>query len=61
MLKCRVAPIKVVTLPRLELMAAVMATRLVQFVKSAIYLLHDDSYSQIHMWTDSLHWIYKSI
>ena len=63
MSKCRVAPIKTVTLPRLELMAAVMATRLVQFVKSAIHLQPDDSSSHIHMWTDSqivLHWIYKS-
>jgi len=60
MSKCHVAPIKAVTLLRLELMAAVMATRLVQFAKSAIHLL---PYSQIHMWTDSqivLHWIYKS-
>jgi len=38
MSKCRVTPLKTVTLPRLELMAAVMATRLVQFVKSAIHL-----------------------
>ena len=63
MSKCRVAPIKTVTLPRLELMAAVVATRLVQFVKSAIHLQPNDSSSSIHMWTDSqivLHWIYKS-
>ena len=63
MSKCRVAPIKTVTLPRLELMAAVMATRLVRFVKSAVHLQSDDSFSHIHMWTDSqivLHWIYKS-
>ena len=63
MSKCCVAPIKTVTLPRLELMAAVMATRLVQFVKSAIHFQHDDSSSYIHLWTDSqivLHWIYKS-
>ena len=61
--KSRVAPIKKVTLPRLELMAAVMAIRLVQFIKSAIQLQPDDSSIQIHMWTDSqivLHWIYKS-
>jgi len=60
MSKCHVALIKAVTM---ELMAAVMATRLVQFVNSVIHLLPDDSYSQIHMWTDSqivLHWIYKS-
>ena len=63
MSKCRVAPIKTATLPRLELMAAAMATRLVQFVKSAIHFQHDDSSSHIHLWTDSqivLHWIYKS-
>ena len=60
MSKSRVAPIKTITLPKLELMAAVMATRLVQFVRSSI--LQTDASSHIHMWTDSqivLHWIYK--
>ena len=59
MSKSRVAPIKTVTLPKLELMAAVMATRLVQFVKSSLHLQTDD---HIHMWTDSqivLHWIHR--
>ena len=57
MSKSCVAPIKTVTLPKLELMAAVMATRLVQFVRSSLHLQTDD---HIHMWTDSqivLHWI----
>ena len=62
MSKSRVAPIKTITLPKLELMAAVMATRLVQFVRSSIHLQTDDPSTHIHMWTDSqivLHWIYK--
>ena len=60
MSKSRVALIKMITLPKLELMAAVMATRLVKFVRSSLHLQTD---SHIHMWTDSqivLHWIYKS-
>ena len=63
MSKSRVAPIKTITLPKLELMAAVMATRLVQFVRSSIHLQTDDPSTHIHMWTDSqivLHRIYKS-
>ena len=62
MSKSRVAPIKTITLPKLELMAAVMATRLVKFVRSSLHLQTDDPSSHIHMWTDSqivLHWIYK--
>ena len=63
MFKSRVAPITKITLPKLELMAAVMATRLVKFVRSSLHLQTDDPSSHIHMWTDSqivLHWIYKS-
>jgi len=44
-------------------MAAVIATRLVKFVKSAIHCQSDVPSSHIHMWTDSkivLHWLYKS-
>jgi len=48
--KCRVAPIKTVTLPRLELMAAVIATRIVLFVKLAIHPQSDVPSTHIHMW-----------
>ena len=54
--KCRVAPLKELTLPRLELMAALIATRLTRFVLSSLPL-HD---APIFMWSDSqivLHWI----
>ena len=60
MSKSRVAPIKTLTLPKLELMAAVMATRLAHFVRSS--LIHEFSPVDIHFWSDSqivLHWIYK--
>ncbi|XP_077560520.1 uncharacterized protein LOC144175312 [Haemaphysalis longicornis] len=56
MAKCRVAPVKPITLARLELMGALMASRLCQFIGSSLKL-HIDS---IHLWTDSmitLHWI----
>jgi len=54
--KTRVAPLKTLTIPRLELMAALVATRLTTFVLKAIPL-HNP---QIFMWSDSqivLHWI----
>ena len=60
MSKSRVAPTKSITLPKLELMAAVMATRLANFVKSS--LDNYDLSSTTHLWTDSqivLYWIYK--
>ena len=56
----RVAPVETLTLPKLELMAAVMATRLAQFIRSA--LIHKLSSVSVHLWSDSqimLHWIYK--
>ena len=62
MSKSRVAPIKTITLPKLELMAAVMATRLVQFVVSSLHFQSNDQSNHTHLWTDSqiaLHWIYK--
>ena len=62
MSKSRVAPIKTITLPKLELMAAVMATRVVQFVVSSLHFQSNDQSNHIHLWTDSqiaLHWIYK--
>ena len=60
MSKNRVAPTRVVTLPRLELMAAVTATRLTAFVCSSIP--YDKQRVRVHFWTDSqivLHWIHK--
>ena len=58
MSKNLVAPTRTVTLPRLELMAAVTATRLTEFVCSSIP--HDKQRVRVHFWTDSqivLHWI----
>ena len=54
--KTRVAPLKQLTLPRLELMAALIAIRLTCFVQKAIPL-HD---SPVYIWSDSqivLHWL----
>ena len=51
--KSRVAPIKTITLPKLERMTAVMVSRLLQFVRSSIHFWTDDPSSNIHMWTDS--------
>ena len=60
MSKSHVAPLKTITLPKLELMAAVMNTRLMQFVVSSLQF--QSAHLHIHMWTDSqiaLHWIYR--
>ena len=57
MSKTRVAPLKIKLLPRLELMAAITATRLAKFVYSAIPHIQ-----QVHFWTDSqivLHRVHK--
>ena len=56
MARTRVAPLKVQTLPRLELMAAVVATRLTTFITSSMTPLMDCS----SVWSDSqilLHWL----
>ena len=56
MSKTRVAPVRKITLPRLELMAAVITARLCTYVKGAI----DCAISRIVCWTDNsstLHWI----
>ena len=58
MSKTRVSPLKSVSLPRLELMAAVMAVRLAKFIISSIKCT-----CTIHLWSDSqivLHWINSS-
>ena len=60
MSRSRVAPVKSITLPNLELMAAVIATRPAKFVIKSLYLKCDSDIST-HLWTDSqitLHWIY---
>jgi len=60
MSKTRVAPVRVTSLPRLEFMAAVTATRLTEFVCSSIP--HDCQAVRVYFWTKSqilLHWIHK--
>ncbi|KAK3868799.1 hypothetical protein Pcinc_025837 [Petrolisthes cinctipes] len=55
--RTKVAPIKRVTLPRLELLGALLSARLMHFVKSALHL--DDCLRLVY-WTDSkvaLSWI----
>ena len=47
--KSRVAPIKMITIPRLELTAAVVAAKMYQFVKDEI----DMTIDQVIFWTDS--------
>ena len=62
MSKSCVAPLKVITFPKLELMAAIIATQLMQFVISSLCFQPTDLLNHIHMWTDgqiALHWIYK--
>ena len=54
--KTRVAPLKALTIPRLELMAALVATRLTCFVMKAV----PDLNLSVFMWSDSqivLHWL----
>jgi len=58
MSKSRVAPLKSLTLPRLELMAAVSASRVAKFVQSS--LSPSNTPIPVHLWTDSqivLHWL----
>ena len=59
MSKSCVAPTKSITLPKLELMDAVMAARLANLVKLS---LDNYIFSYTHLWMDSqlvLYWIYK--
>ena len=54
--KCRVAPLKITTLPRLELTAAVIGVRITHFVIKSLELPS----VPIHLWTDSqivMYWI----
>ena len=58
--KSRVAPLKQLTLPRLKLMAVLIATRLTRFVLSSIPLKDPP----IFIWSDSqivLHWVKSQI
>ena len=59
MAKSRVKPLKNITLPRLELLAAVVAAKLTSFVKATFATLQID---KIILWCDSqivLHWIHS--
>ena len=56
MAKCRVAPLRQMTIPRLELQAAVMAVRLAALLRQE----HDVTIDSVHYWSDSrtvLQWI----
>ena len=58
MSKSRVAPLKALTLPRLELMADVTASRVAKFVQFSIS--PDSNPIAVHLWTDSqivLYWL----
>ena len=54
MSKTRVAPLKALTLPRLELMATVLGARLARHIMDSIHI------EEVFLWTDSqivLHWL----
>lgn len=54
--KARVCPLKPLTLPKLELMGATIATQLFRVIKTSI----GDTIKSVYMWTDSqivLHWL----
>lgn len=54
--KARVAPLKQLTLPKLELMGATIAAQIFTVIKSSI----GDKFNSVYMWSDSqivLHWL----
>ncbi len=56
MAKAKVAPIKCITLPRLEFLGSLLTAQLTIFVKTALTIPH----AEVHCWTDSavcLSWI----
>ena len=60
MSKTRITPVKIVTLPRLELMASVITTRLCTYIRNAL----DCPIDRIVCWTDNsstFHWIHCSL
>ena len=56
--KTHVAPLSKLTLPKLELMLALVATRLTKFIANSLDGLYHEI--PVHLWSDSqivLHWI----
>ena len=49
--KCRVAPLKAVSVPRLELVAAVLSVKLKEILTTELGI--DLDFSEVYMWTDS--------
>lgn len=61
MAKTRVAPIKQLTLPKLELMAALIGARLLSFIHSAMTDLYPTL--EVYLWSDSqivLSWLHSN-
>ena len=60
MSKSRVAPIKTLALPKMELMASVTAIRMAKFAQTSLSV--NNHLIPVHLWTDSqivLHWIHN--